>query len=52
MYVGVEVFIGSMLVNYLVNLDVVGLLEGKVFKLLVYFWGGVMVGWFIGVLVM
>lgn len=52
MYVGVEVVIGSMLVNYLVSLVVGGLSEVGVVKLFVYYWGGVMVGCFIGVVVM
>ena len=52
MYVGAEVSIGSMLVNYLANQDVAGLSEGKASKLLAYFWGGAMVGRFIGALVM
>ena len=52
MYVGAEVSIGSMLVNYLANPDVAGLSEGKASKLLAYFWGGAMVGRFIGALVM
>ncbi|WP_425482379.1 sugar MFS transporter [Alteromonas profundi] len=52
MYVGAEVAIGSMIVNYLANPSVAGLSEGKASKLLAYFWGGAMVGRFIGALVM
>ena len=52
MYVGAEVAIGSMLVNYLASPSVAGLTEAKASKLLAYYWGGAMVGRFIGALVM
>ncbi|WP_420934208.1 sugar MFS transporter [Alteromonas sp. A081] len=52
MYVGAEVAIGSMLVNYLASPSVAGLTEAKASKLLAYYWGGAMIGRFIGALVM
>ncbi|WP_438823539.1 sugar MFS transporter [Alteromonas sp. P256] len=52
MYVGAEVAIGSMLVNYLASPSVAGLTEAKASKLLAYYWGGAMVGRFIGALIM
>ncbi|MCB4434876.1 sugar MFS transporter [Alteromonas sp. McT4-15] len=52
MYVGAEVAIGSMLVNYLASPSVANLTEAKASKLLAYYWGGAMVGRFIGALVM
>ena len=52
MYVGAEVAVGSMLVNYLASPSVAGLTEAKASKLLAYYWGGAMVGRFIGALIM
>jgi len=52
MYVGAEVAIGSMLVNYLASPAVGGLSEAGAAKLLAYYWGGAMVGRFIGAVVM
>lgn len=52
MYVGAEVAIGSMLVNYLASPTVAGLTEQKASQLIAYYWGGAMVGRFIGALVM
>ena len=52
MYVGAEVAIGSMLVNYLASPAVGGLTEAGAAKLLAYYWGGAMVGRFIGAVVM
>jgi len=52
MYVGAEVAIGSMLVNYLASPSVAGLSEQKASQLIAYYWGGAMVGRFIGALVM
>lgn len=52
MYVGAEVAIGSMLVNYLASPTVGGLAESQAAKLLAYYWGGAMVGRFVGALVM
>ena len=40
MYVGAEVAIGSMLVNYLASPVVGGLSEAGAYKLLAYYWGG------------
>ncbi len=48
MYVGAEVSIGSFLVNYMMNPDVGGLSEGVAGKHLSLYWGGAMVGRFIG----
>jgi FHS family L-fucose permease-like MFS transporter len=48
MYVGAEVSIGSFLVNYMMNPDVGGLTEGAAGKHLSLYWGGALVGRFIG----
>jgi FHS family L-fucose permease-like MFS transporter len=48
MYVGAEVSIGSFLVNYMMNPDVGGLTEGAAGKHLSLYWGGAMVGRFVG----
>jgi MFS transporter, FHS family, L-fucose permease len=47
-YVGAEVSIGSFLVNYLGHADIVGLAEVEAGKLVSFYWGGAMVGRFIG----
>ncbi|MBU2977754.1 sugar MFS transporter [Alteromonas sp. C1M14] len=52
MYVGAEVAIGSMLVNYLAQHDVAGLTEAKAATYIAYYWGGAMVGRFIGAAVL
>jgi len=51
-YVGAEVSIGSFLVNFLGEADIAGLAEAEAAKYLTYFWGGAMVGRFIGAAVM
>lgn len=51
-YVGVEVLIGSFLVNYFGEEYIVGFEEYVVVSLIVYYWGGVMVGCFIGFVVL
>jgi FHS family L-fucose permease-like MFS transporter len=51
-YVGAEVSIGSFLVNYMGEADVAGLAEHDAAKYLTYYWGGAMVGRFIGAAVM
>jgi MFS transporter, FHS family, L-fucose permease len=51
-YVGAEVSIGSFLVNYLGNADIVGLSEVDAGKMVSFYWGGAMVGRFIGAAVM
>jgi FHS family L-fucose permease-like MFS transporter len=48
LYVGAEVAIGSVLVNYLSQPGVMGIGEEAAGKLLVFYWGGAMVGRFIG----
>jgi FHS family L-fucose permease-like MFS transporter len=47
-YVGAEVSIGSFLVNYLNQNDIAGLPLDKAARYLSYYWGGAMVGRFIG----
>jgi FHS family L-fucose permease-like MFS transporter len=47
-YVGAEVAIGSVLVNYMMQPDIGGLAETDAGKHLSYYWGGAMVGRFIG----
>lgn len=48
LYVGAEVAIGSLIVNYLMQADVMGLEEQAAGKLIAMYWGGAMVGRFIG----
>jgi MFS transporter, FHS family, L-fucose permease len=52
LYVGAEVSIGSFLVNYLGEDSVMGMSEGQASKYIAYYWGGAMVGRFIGALLM
>jgi FHS family L-fucose permease-like MFS transporter len=52
MYVGAEVSIGSFLVNFMAQPDVGGLTEQVAGRYLALYWGGAMVGRFIGSLVM
>lgn len=51
-YVGAEVSIGSFLVNFLGEDYVMGMSEGQASIYIAYYWGGAMVGRFIGALVM
>jgi len=51
-YVGAEVSIGSFLVNFLGETNIAGLEEMEAAKYLTYYWGGAMVGRFIGAAVM
>ncbi|WP_153913256.1 sugar MFS transporter [Shewanella sp. TC10] len=51
-YVGAEVSIGSFLVNFLGEEHIVGLKEADAAKYITYYWGGAMVGRFIGSAVM
>ena len=51
-YVGGEVAIGSLIVNYLLELRIEGMTEVGAGKLLMFYWGGAMVGRFIGSVVM
>ena len=48
LYVGAEVAIGSIMVNYLMEERTLGLAEEAAGKMLIYYWGGAMVGRFIG----
>lgn len=48
LYVGAEVAIGSLIVNYLQLPGVMGLEQQSAGEMLVYYWGGAMVGRFIG----
>lgn len=51
-YVGGEVAIGSFLVNFIGEPDIAGLAEADAAKYISYYWGGAMVGRFIGAVVM
>lgn len=51
-YVGAEVSIGSFLVNFMGESHIAGLAESDAAKYLTYYWGGAMVGRFIGAAVM
>lgn len=51
-YVGAEVAIGSFLVNYLGLTSVMGMTEAQASKYIAYYWGGAMVGRFIGAVIM
>jgi MFS transporter, FHS family, L-fucose permease len=48
LYVGAEVAIGSLIVNYLMQNSVMGLEEQAAGKLIAYYWGGALVGRLIG----
>jgi MFS transporter, FHS family, L-fucose permease len=48
LYVGAEVAIGSLLVSYLMQTDVLGLSPADAGKHVPYYWGGALVGRFIG----
>ncbi|WP_189376426.1 sugar MFS transporter [Thalassotalea profundi] len=52
LYVGAEVAIGSFLINFLNDPNIAGLSESEAAKFIAYYWGGAMVGRFIGALVM
>jgi MFS transporter, FHS family, L-fucose permease len=47
-YVGAEVAIGSFLVNYFIQPDIGGLTEKAAASFVAFYWGGAMVGRFIG----
>ena len=51
-YVGAEVSIGSFLVSFLGDPNIAGLAESDAAKYIAYYWGGAMVGRFIGAGVM
>jgi len=48
LYVGAEVAIGSLIVNYLMQTDVLGLGEQAAGKMIPLYWGGALIGRFIG----
>jgi MFS transporter, FHS family, L-fucose permease len=48
LYVGAEVAIGSIIVNYLMQSSVMGLDQRTAGEMIAYYWGGAMVGRFIG----
>jgi FHS family L-fucose permease-like MFS transporter len=48
LYVGAEVAIGSIIVNYLMESSVMGMVEEEAGKHVALYWGGAMVGRFIG----
>jgi len=48
LYVGAEVAIGSFIVNYLVQAEVLNIPESEAGKLISVYWGGALVGRFIG----
>ncbi|MEY4640187.1 MAG: hypothetical protein RLZZ227_181 [Pseudomonadota bacterium] len=48
LYVGAEVAIGSLIVNYLMQADTLALAEQEAGKHVPYYWGGALVGRFIG----
>ena len=48
LYVGAEVAIGSIIVNYLMQPSVMGLAEQEAGKLIPLYWGGALLGRFIG----
>ncbi len=52
LYVGAEVSIGSYLVNFLGESNIAGLEEAQAAKYIAYYWGGAMVGRFIGAALM
>jgi len=51
-YVGAEVSIGSFLVSFFADPEIAGLAESQAAKYIAYYWGGAMVGRFIGAAVM
>lgn len=51
-YVGAEVSIGSFLVSFFADPEIAGLAESQAAKYIAYYWGGAMVGRFIGAVVM
>lgn len=51
-YVGAEVAVASIMVNYLMQADTLGLAARQAGELLIFYWGGAMVGRFIGAAVL
>lgn len=52
LYVGAEVSVGSFLINFFGEAHIAGLTEAEAAGFITYFWGGAMVGRFIGALLM
>ncbi len=52
LYVGAEVSIGSFLVNFIGEEHIAGMEESEAAKYITYYWGGAMVGRFVGAAVM
>ena len=52
LYVGAEVSIGSLIVNYLIQADVFGIGAADAATYVGFYWGGAMVGRFIGAVVL
>lgn len=52
LYVGAEVAIGSLIVNYLMQPDVMGMTEQAAGKMIPLYWGGALIGRFIGAAVL
>jgi FHS family L-fucose permease-like MFS transporter len=48
LYVGAEVAIGSLIVNYMMQERVLGLDEASAGKLIAFYWGGALLGRFVG----
>lgn len=48
LYVGAEVSIGSLIVNYLMQKDVLSITAAAAGKMISFYWGGAMVGRFVG----
>jgi FHS family L-fucose permease-like MFS transporter len=47
-YVGAEVSIGSLMVNYLIQSSVLGVTAAQAGRLISFYWGGAMIGRFVG----
>ena len=52
LYVGAEVAIGSFLVNYLTESSIAAMTEAQASKYIAYYWGGAMIGRFVGAFIM
>lgn len=52
LYVGAEVAIGSFLVSFLSQDNIAGIVEAEAAKYVAYYWGGAMIGRFVGAVVM
>ncbi|MEO7815326.1 MAG: sugar MFS transporter [Sphingomicrobium sp.] len=48
LYVGAEVSIGSLIVSYLMQSHVLGVSDAEAGKYIMYYWGGAMIGRFVG----